>query len=253
MQEGKLRTPGLDAQLAGIYRQIRERICLDQYSPDETLSENALALEFNISRTPMRRILRLLEFEGLVFSRQGVGTLVTTADLKSLKDLYLLRIKLAELIGDLSPTPSPLGDLAVLDSLLERCESMRDKRDYQELGRINMEFNDALVLFINNGPLREISDRLYYQTARVWPRILPDMDWDEEVNYMCAEIREIAEAVRQGDMHRVGRIRRDHIVMSLSRIQHYLGLGSLVPTVGALSVPAIDINDSEKGSSEKEG
>lgn len=219
--------PGLDPQLFGIYKTIRERVCLLQYPPGEMLSENALAAEFAISRTPMRRILRLLEFEGLVLSRQGVGTLVTTVDLKSLKEVYMLRIKLAELIGELSPTPSAEGDLAVLDRLLERLQTMSEKRDYEALGRINMEFNDALVRFISNLALRDISDRLYYQTARVWPQILPDMDWTEEVDYMATEIRQIAEALRQGDMRRVGQTRRDHISMSLSRIQRYLGLGNI--------------------------
>jgi DNA-binding GntR family transcriptional regulator len=193
------------------------------------LSENALAAEFEVSRTPTRRILRLLEFEGLVISRQGVGTMVTTADLKSLKDVYLLRIKLAELIGDLSPTPSQNGDIAILDRLLKRCEKMRNQRDYDELGRINMEFNDALMLFISNLSLRDISDRLYYQTARVWPQILPDMNWADEVNYMCTEIKQIAEALRENNMSQVGLRRRDHISMSLSRIQRYLGEGNIQP------------------------
>jgi DNA-binding GntR family transcriptional regulator len=96
-----LNKPGLDPQLQAIYKEIRERICLLQYPPGEMLSENALAAEFEVSRTPMRRILRLLEFEGLVISRAGVGTLVTTADLRSLREVYRLRIKLAEVIGDL--------------------------------------------------------------------------------------------------------------------------------------------------------
>lgn len=228
--------PGLDAQLFAIYKQIRERICLLRYPPGEMLSENALAAEFNISRTPMRRILRLLEFEGLVISRQGVGTLITTADLKSLKEVYMLRIKLAEIIGDLSPAPSADGDISMLGSLLERCEMMRDKRDYEELGRINMDFNDVLVSFISNISLREISDRLYYQTARVWPQILPDMNWADEVNYMCTEIKQIAGALSEGDMKRVGQVRRDHISNSLSRIQRYLGEGHSDQQPGDLDI-----------------
>jgi len=212
-----------DSQFQTIYKQLRARICILQYPPGEAISENALAAEFGVSRTPIRRILQLLEFEGLVTSKQGVGTLVTTVDLKSLKEVYALRIKLAELIGELSSAPASDERIMMLDTLLERCEKMRTQRDYEELARINMEFNDELVRFISNKPLREISDRLYYQTARVWPQILPDMDWAEEVDFMCTEIKEIAEALRRGDMHRVGQVRRDQIAMSLKRIQRYLG------------------------------
>lgn len=210
-----------------IYKTIRERITLLQYPPGETLSENALAAEFGISRTPVRRVLQRLEFEGLVVSRQGVGTLVTTVDIKLLKEVYAFRIKLAELIGDLSSVPSNEGDLDTLRSVLERCEAMHDQQDYEALARLNMEFNNTLISFISNKPFREVSDRLYYQTARVWPQILPDMDWTEEVSFMGTEIKQIIEALEAGDMRRVGQVRRDHISKSLSRIQRYLGEGAL--------------------------
>jgi DNA-binding GntR family transcriptional regulator len=191
------------------------------------LSENGLATEFGISRTPIRRVLQRLEFEGLVVSLQGVGTMVTTVDLRLLKEVYAFRIRLAELIGELSYPPSPDIDLSLFDSLLEQCEQMYGQQDYNGLARINMAFNDALVSFITNKPLREVSNQLYYQTARVWPQILPEMDWPEEVTYMCDEIKAIAKALGQGDMRRVGEVRRQHIAQSLSRIQRYLGEGDV--------------------------
>ncbi|MDX1522825.1 MAG: GntR family transcriptional regulator [Anaerolineae bacterium] len=215
------------ANQRSIYKIIRERITLLEYEPGETISENALATEFGVSRTPVRRVLQRLESEGLVISRQGVGTLVTMVDIKLLKEVYALRLKLAELIGELSATPASDGDLNILDSLLQQCEAMREKRDYRALARLNMEFNDALVCFISNKPFQEITDRLYYQTARVWPRILPDMNWAEEVDFMYTEIKEITAALRAGDMQRVGQVRRDHISNSLSRIQRYLGEGNV--------------------------
>ncbi len=211
-----------DTAYQPIYRKIRERICLFQYPPGEMLSENTLAAEFGVSRTPIRRALQQLEFEDLVTSKQGIGTIVTILDLKLLKEVYALRIKLAGLIGDLSSPPPAGTDFGLLDKLLARCEGMRDQQNIQELAQINMEFNDALMRMISNKPFREISDQLYYQTARVWPQILPDMDWAEEVDYMCVEIRDITGALRRGNMQEVSRVRRDQITMSLQRIQRYL-------------------------------
>jgi len=57
-----------------LYSQLRDRICLLDYPPDTRLSEEALAKEFGISRTPLRRVLARLEDEGLVQSVHGVGT-----------------------------------------------------------------------------------------------------------------------------------------------------------------------------------
>ena len=62
-----------------IYGIIRDRICLLDYAPGMRLGEEELAKEFGVSRTPIRRVLSRLETEGLLESRHGVGTFVTTS------------------------------------------------------------------------------------------------------------------------------------------------------------------------------
>ena len=46
-----------------------------------------------VSRTPIRRVLHKLEFEGLVRIKNGVGTIVTDIDLKTFKETYDLRMR----------------------------------------------------------------------------------------------------------------------------------------------------------------
>lgn len=217
-------TNGPDSSFQTIYDTIRERICLLEYPPAMRLSENALATEFGVSRTPIRRVLQRLELEGLVVSNRGVGTIVTTVDLKSFKEVYALRMKLHEVNGELSPVAHVSDDeIAILEDLLERCEEMRDQRDPKELGRLYRAFQQQMLHFIDNRPLRKVSDQLYHQTARVWLQILPDMDWDEEVDYFRDEIAQVIKALRAGDMRTVGQVRRDHLFMCLGRIKRYLG------------------------------
>lgn len=83
-----------------LYAQLRDRICMLDYPPETRLSEEALAAEFGISRTPLRRVLARLEDEGLVQSIHGVGTLVTDVDIYEMQHVYDLRMELAQLIGD---------------------------------------------------------------------------------------------------------------------------------------------------------
>ncbi len=80
---------------------IRTRICLLDYAPGTRLSEEALAAEFGVSRTPLRRVLARLESEGLLQSVHGVGTFVTDVDIAELAQTYQLRFELAELTGRL--------------------------------------------------------------------------------------------------------------------------------------------------------
>src|SRR5690349_12519920 len=82
-----------------VYEEIRNRMCRLRYPPGHLLHENRLAQEFGISRTPVRQVLQKLEIEGFVETRSGVGTIVTGVDFAAFRDVYALRLKLAELIG----------------------------------------------------------------------------------------------------------------------------------------------------------
>jgi DNA-binding GntR family transcriptional regulator len=206
-----------------LYREIRDRICLLQYPPGTVLKEEALASEFGVSRTPVRRVLQRLEFERLVDINQRSGAIVTTVDLKSLKEVYALRLKLVELTGELARNRVPNGMIPALESLLERCEAFRDQYDPEGLAQLYNSFHDEMLRVIGNQALREFSDQLFHQTARVWLQILPDLDWEAEVDIMCEEIRDVLAALQAVEMQTVAQIRRDHMSLLLGRINNYLG------------------------------
>ncbi len=205
-----------------IYRELRDRICLLHYPPGAMLSENALAEEFGVSRTPIRQALQRLEFEGLVVSRHGVGTMVTTVDLRYLREVYALRLKLIDLIGEIPPARITHGDLDILAELAAEARELRGKRGPQALARVYYRFNEELSRATGNQPLREIADRLFWQTARVWLQLLPEMTWENEVDIIVDEIESVLQALRREDMQGVAAVRRKHMVLCLGRVNSYL-------------------------------
>jgi DNA-binding GntR family transcriptional regulator len=70
-----------------------------------------------------------------------------------------------------------------------------------------------------NEPLREISERLYYKTARIWLKSAADMNLAEEVAIFRREVADLLAAVEIGDLAVVGHIRRSHISMSYTRLK----------------------------------
>jgi DNA-binding GntR family transcriptional regulator len=224
-----------DAAISGeeTYRIIRERVCLGDYPPGETLSEKVLADEFGVSRTPIRKVLQRLEYERLVTVKQGIGTIVTPVNLISIKEIYVLRMKLAELIGSLPPVaPSRQEDIDQLEELLDKIESCRKNQDVRQLAKLNIIMHDVRQPCIGNEELREIFDTLYYRTARVWLQALPFLDFTEEIDFMVEEIEQTIKAMRAGDMCAVGMVRRNGISLSLGRIVKYLGAGTKVDKGG---------------------
>lgn len=222
-----LRRSSARERIERIYATIRDRICLLEYQPGERLSEEELAAEFAVSRTPIRRVLSRLEAEELVEIRHGVGNFVTDVDEEDLRQVYRLRMELAALIGRLEPLPRDGADLARLEALLERCDRWggdadpRGEADPTAFARLNMDFFLELNAMIGNRALRETSARLYYLTSRIWLKSVPRLNLGEEVAIFRREMAETLAVLQSGDLEAVGHIRRHHIAMSVERMTAY--------------------------------
>jgi DNA-binding GntR family transcriptional regulator len=181
-----------------------------------------VAEEFGVSRTPIRRVLQRLEFEELVVHTPGAGVIVTTIDLKSLQEVYKLRLKITEFVGEMMVTRVTDADIHNIEQVLEAIRALRDNYNPTELGRQYHTFHALMVQLLNNRPLQRIQDQLFYQTSRVWLDILPDLDWEEEVDVVINEISDVIESLRAGDMQQVAAIRREHMQMLLRRLNQFL-------------------------------
>jgi DNA-binding GntR family transcriptional regulator len=204
-----------------LHRTIRDRICLFEYPPGGRLSEEELAEEFAVSRTPVRRVLGRLEAEGLIEARHGVGHIVTSVRLEELQQIYQLRMELAVLVGRLSPIARAPEDLDRIQALIARCDALSKAPEFKAFARLNMDFFSEIAAMTGNAPLREISERLYFQTSRIWLQMMPRLNLAEEAAVFRREMVDILAALEVGDLEAVGHIRRAHISMSFARMMRY--------------------------------
>ncbi len=215
-----------------LYTELRDRICLLDYRPGAVLSENKLAAEFGVSRTPIRRVLHALEFDGLVESKPALGTIVTALDLRELTQVYALRLKLIDLVAELPPGRMTDRDIALLDDLGQGVAALRDHDARpRALGSLYQTFHQELGRLTGNRPLREITDRFFYQTSRVWLQLLPEMTWVREVDAIVEEIHAVRDALVAKDVRRVSEVRRHHFQACLRRMNAVLAGQDLVDEV----------------------
>lgn len=211
-------------QASEIHRVLRDRICLLRYRPGELLVETELAVEFNVSRTPIRQALQRLDYEGLVETRNGVGTTVTGVDFQEFKDVYAFRLKLSEMIGDFSKPDQTPKSLQEVEALIPRIDSLIESRDFEQFWQINHELHFAINALIGNTAMRELHDRLYFLASRVWYSFVDRM-WDDEVRFLKEEVDELCRALRAGDLRAVGFVQRNFISYGLSRVARYISTG----------------------------
>lgn len=205
-----------------VYKVIRERISLLFYTPGTVLSEAALAAEFNISRTPIRQVLHRLEFAGLVQIKNGVGTIVSDIDLRTFKDIYDLRMRLSELMGDLSPVTVTETHLMQIDELIARARELQQEPNVNGYARLANDLQEMLAGLIGSAPLREVIELLYFRVARIWFTYLPKLDWNEVMSAQLTELTEMRDAMARNDLRGVGQVRSLHLHGILVRISRSL-------------------------------
>jgi DNA-binding GntR family transcriptional regulator len=206
-------------RMQDILQDLRERICLLEYQPGARLSEAVLAEHYGVSRTPIRTVLTWLEADGLVQARHGAGTFVTDVDMAALTQVYQLRLELMELMSRLQPLTA---DEALLQSMQGFAQDLKDHAsefDAPAFARLNLRFFLMRLPLIGNQPLRDISERLYYQTARVWISSIDKLDFTSEVAFFANEVADVIAALQIDDVTTALMVQRLHLSMAFHRMQ----------------------------------
>lgn len=198
-----------------LHRTLRAQIIHLELPPGSRLTEESLARQFGVSRTPVRRVLDRLAYDGLVTIHPGTGASVSTVDLQALREVWALRLKIADLVGEFVRLPAP-------PTIIERLEELRGRLDEvttaHELAPLYDDYHDAVLELLTNGPLRRIYDQLYAQTARAFVQTLPRLDLATEIDAIRDEIDGTLAACRDGDAQRLAEVRSKHMEMVVERL-----------------------------------
>jgi DNA-binding GntR family transcriptional regulator len=206
-----------------IYEEIRARICTNRYPPESVLHEAVLAQDFSVSRTPIRRVLSMLEHDGLVTARHGVGNIVTAVDPEQLVEVYTVRMMLAQASGDYYRVPFSPEAIEQLQHSRQEFIAL-EEGDVIGFGETNIRYYMMLTGLIENSCLRKLQQALFFQTARMWLISLPSLPWADTIAAVADELDELIRVMRLEDPIGVGLIARNNIFMSRRRILAGLGI-----------------------------
>ncbi len=112
-----------------VAERLRQRILGHQIGAGSWIDEQALSVEFGISRTPLREALKVLAREGLVTMKLRRGAYVTEVSARDLSEVFHL---LALLEGDAAATvarKASAQQLGELEGLHLELEASTDDRD----------------------------------------------------------------------------------------------------------------------------
>jgi DNA-binding GntR family transcriptional regulator len=126
-----------------VYSEIRRRIVTLLYPPGTPLSENELAADLGVSRTPVREGLILLAQEGLVQVFPKIGSFVSRVDPRRVADAQFLReaVELAS-IDAVAGEPDPDRVAALRENIAQQRAVRTQVEDFF---RLDEEFHRGLM------------------------------------------------------------------------------------------------------------
>jgi DNA-binding GntR family transcriptional regulator len=211
-----------------IYQQLHQRILFIEYEPGQILKEQALAKEFGVSRTPLRTVLFRLEWEHLIKILPRTGVQVTELELNRIMNVYQARLELEEVIGRLAAERFTPQHFERLYDFIGDCDRLFDNKDPKALAAIDFSIKALLNEVVGNPYLKEMSDRLYALTFRLWYFNMIKMNadaWNNETAMVKKELVEMSALLKENIPNKVGTARKKFLMEHLERIRlQFLGL-----------------------------
>jgi DNA-binding GntR family transcriptional regulator len=165
-------------------------------------------------------VLQRLALEDLVESKNGVGTIVTALDYRKIKDVYEMRLRIAPLIGELSPNGIGPSHIERTEALHARARQLVRAFDIQEYWQVNHDLHFLIGELIGNGALLVMWDRFYFQVARMWYDLARGLG-EEVSKSLIRETEDVLDAMRDGDVLAIGYIQRNYIAYGLRHLIAY--------------------------------
>ena len=207
-----------------IYQTIRKRILYLEYKPRQILNEKVLAEEFGMSRSPIKDVLNRLEWEQFVRVIPRTGSMVTEIEFSKVMNIYQVRFEIEAFEARLAGDRFSSKHNEKLKILYDSCKKLLDKENLKGLVKIDTSLRDIIHDAAGNPVLAQVSDRLYWQTFRLWFTILNTGDWHEEVTAVINELENLLESFSFGSIKKMGEIRRNQLSSHFERLRHkFLG------------------------------
>ena len=149
-----------------IANDLRERILSGELAEGETIRQEALAAEYDVSRMPIREALKQLNAEGLIQWTNNRGGSVTKHSLNEIGEIFDLRMLIeVDLFRRAIPNMTA-SDFTHCEEILTQMEDSYDENDVGKWGILNYKYHSALYAASHRSLTNELLDRVNLQSDR---------------------------------------------------------------------------------------
>jgi DNA-binding GntR family transcriptional regulator len=192
-----------------VYEYLKSTILSGRFNPGKRLTEEHLAKEMGVSRTPVREALHKLELEGLIKPLETRGFIVSRDSKDEVEELFEIREILEGYALRIISEGISEQVIEQLNGLIEKAEDALRRKKIEEVFKWNTKFHDMLHRLVTE------KRRLHRQMVNVRKYVLRyrkgSLQYTDGGKRALEGHRKILMALRLKDPELCERIMREHI------------------------------------------
>lgn len=144
-----------------VYSYLKEEIVSGKLKEESRIVEEEFAEKLNVSRTPLREAIRMLELEGLIEARKKGGVTVPKTTKKDIEEVVKIRIALESVILEEVFDKITEKDIKKLEKIIMKVEEIiDDDNESLETFKYFSQFNKTLYSISNLPRVINLIDNL---------------------------------------------------------------------------------------------
>ncbi|MGK9045242.1 GntR family transcriptional regulator [Mammaliicoccus vitulinus] len=129
--------------------ELRLAIISKEIAEGEKLSENKIAQQFEVSRSPVRDALKLLQQDGLI-SLERMGAIVTGLSNTNQTEIYDIRLMLESFVFERLQLENNIEVIKQLNKILKMMTVAVEFKDADEFTRLDLQFHESMITAIKH-------------------------------------------------------------------------------------------------------
>lgn len=222
---------------AELYGHLKTAIMTLALRPGADLDESRLSDEFELSRTPLREVLRQLAGEGYVDLRENRGARVSEMSHMTLRDFFLAAPMMYGAVLQLAAKHATPAQIDELKAAQETFKSALRSGSGAERAMANNRFHEVTGEMADNIYLAPSFNRLLIDHARISMTFYRPQSTEmaENVSEASAQHDAIIAAIEAGDEATAGKLAIDHWNLSRDQIELYVMPSGLDVPLGSIA------------------
>ena len=211
------------------YDDLRRRILTLDLAPGIDLDEVALSREYEISRTPLRDVLRNLAGEGYLEIRNNRGARVSAMDQKALRDFFLVAPMIYAAVARLAAQNGRAEQIERLETLQKKFVTAVNNDDVDDKVYYNDQFHGLIGEMADNVFLQPSLRRLLIDHARIAQTFYRPTNaaMKRDLETGVAHHDALIDAFRRRDEDAASRIAIEHWELSRKQFERFVTPDSL--------------------------